>query len=188
MGSGGMWGIGRIVGKIIERGFMGTVVMGVDPGFHVTGFAIMCSDGSRSQVLDCGFLKMKSSQSLSQRVGLFYSFFKEKIIQHNVTEIALETSFLGKNAQTFLKLGFLRGILLLLVDQYSLSLHEFAPREVKIALTGFGGASKEQVATMVLRFFPSLRAYGPTAQADVTDALAITLCGLWRYGAQAGRA
>jgi crossover junction endodeoxyribonuclease RuvC len=157
-----------------------TVVLGVDPGFHVTGYAISLRDSQRVLLLDCGYLKMSSQHHLSKRVGQFYTFFTEKIAKHQVTTIALETSFLGKNAQTFLKLGYLRGILYLLADQHALALHEFAPREIKVSVTGFGGASKEQVAGMMLRLFPRLSEFGAIERNDVTDALAICLCGIWQ--------
>jgi crossover junction endodeoxyribonuclease RuvC len=155
------------------------VVLGVDPGFHITGYAIMSKQAGRVLILDCGYLKMSSQHALSQRTGQFYAFFQEKVNQHNVTMIALETSFLGKNAQTFLKLGFLRGILYLLADQHKTILSEFAPREIKMAVTGFGGASKEQVAAMVMRLFPRLAEFGAVERNDVSDALAVCLCGLW---------
>ena len=159
---------------------MGEVtILGVDPGFGVTGFSVVKTDQGKSFLLDCGYLKMSSSKHLSERTGIFYAFMQEKIICHGVNQVALETSFLGKNAQVFLKLGYLRGILYLLADQHKLALHEFAPREVKTAVTGFGGASKEQVAMMMLTMFPKLNEFGSIEKADVTDALAVALCGLW---------
>ena len=90
--------------------------------------------------------------------------------------MALETPFLGKNAQNFLKLGYLRGIVYLLADKNNIMLSEFTPTQVKQAVTGFGGASKDQVARMVLQLFPKIAA---PDKLDVTDALAVTLCGLW---------
>jgi crossover junction endodeoxyribonuclease RuvC len=154
------------------------IVLGVDPGFSVTGFALVAK-AQRITVLDCGYLKMSAQKTLSQRTGQFYAFFQQKIIEHHVTHIALETSFLGKNAQTFLKLGFLRGILFLLADQHNLVLSEFAPREVKLAVTGSGAASKDQVADMMMRLFPTLGSLPQVERADATDALAVALCGLW---------
>ncbi len=165
-----------------------SVILGVDPGFHVTGYAILKKESGKTFLIDCGYLKMSSAQTLSTRVGIFYKFFNEKITTCCVREIALETSFLGKNAQTFLKLGYLRGVLYLLADQHGQILHEFAPREVKAAVTGFGGASKEQVANMVFRLFPRVSELGVSVQSDVTDALAISLCGLWMPGSVLARA
>jgi crossover junction endodeoxyribonuclease RuvC len=155
------------------------VILGVDPGFSVTGFALVTKEGQQVSVLECSYLKMSSQKTLAERTGQFYAFFLEKIQTHGVTAISLETSFLGKNAQTFLKLGFLRGILHLLADQHKLILNEFAPREIKMAVTGFGGASKDQVAGMMIRIFPKLIEFAAVERADATDALAIALCGLW---------
>ena len=132
------------------------VIMGIDPGFHVTGFSIMKTDSSKAFMVDYGYLQMSSKKHLSERVKIFYDFFLEKIIFFSVSQISLETSFLGKNAQTFLKLGYLRGILYLLASQNDIGISEFAPREIKMSVTGFGGATKEQVAIMMYRMFPKL--------------------------------
>lgn len=154
------------------------IVLGIDPGFRFAGFGILRKEGGKAYLLDYGYLKLPQKDSLSMRTKLFYDFFKEKIKTHSVDHLSLETPFLGKNAQNFLKLGYLRGILYLLSAQHNLKLHEFAPRQVKLALTGFGGASKEQVARVILRLF---KIESPKKD-DVTDALAVTLCGLWHSG------
>tara|TARA_A100001037_G_scaffold278438_1_gene279376 strand:- start:33 stop:518 length:486 start_codon:yes stop_codon:yes gene_type:complete len=156
-------------------------MLGIDPGFRFAGFGILKKEQHRAYLLDYGLLKLPPKKSLVERTGLFYSTFKEKIETHKVTHLALETPFLGKNAQNFLKLGYLRGILYLLADQYNLEIHEFAPRQVKSALTGFGAATKEQVARVILRLFPKIT---EPQKDDVTDALAVTLCGLWQQKAQ----
>lgn len=153
------------------------VILGVDPGFRFAGYGILKKEGGKAFLLDYGYLKLPPTKSLMERTGLFYECFNQKIITHKVDHLALETPFLGKNAQNFLKLGYLRGILYLLTDQHKLKIHEFAPRQIKSALTGFGGASKEQVARVILRLFPKME---PPKKDDVTDALAVTLCGLWQ--------
>ena len=153
------------------------VVLGIDPGFSITGFGILKKEGGKTFLIDYGYLKLPVSKHLSERISVFHDFFVQKIEQHQVTDIALETPFLGKNAQNFLKLGYLRGILYLLAHKKNTDLHEFAPREVKQSVTGFGGASKEQVARVVLQLFPRLIM---PKKLDVTDALAVTLCGLWK--------
>lgn len=155
------------------------IILGIDPGFSVTGFSVIKQAAGSTSVLDFGYLKLKSEHSLSKRVGEFNTFFQSKIDHFKITDIALETSFLGQNAQTFLKLGYLRGILYLLADQHQCTLHEFAPREIKQAVTGSGGASKEQVALMLHRIFPQLNTLATAVKNDVTDALAIGLCGVW---------
>lgn len=152
------------------------VIIGIDPGFHVTGYGIIKKEGHTSYLLDCGYLQMSSEKHLSERVHIFHTFFTQKITAFSITDLALETPFLGKNAQNFLKLGYLRGILYLLAHEYKMKLHEFAPREVKQSITGYGGASKDQVARVVMQLFPKLK---EQKKQDVTDALAVTLCGLW---------
>lgn len=153
------------------------VLLGIDPGFIFAGFGILKKDSTKTFLLDYGLLKLPAQEPLAIRTKIFYEFFKEKIITHKVTHLSLETPFLGKNAQNFLKLGYLRGLLYLLSAQYDLTLHEFAPRQVKLSLTGFGGASKEQVARVIGQLFPGIKI--EDLKEDVTDALAVTLCGLW---------
>lgn len=152
------------------------IILGVDPGFGFAGFGIIKKEGHKAFLLDSGYLAMSPTKPLHERVGQFHDFFTTKVTTWQVTTIALETPFLGKNTQTFLKLGYLRGILYLLAAKHNLTIAEFAPREIKQALTGFGGASKDQVARVVLQLFPKLE---QPKKADVTDALAVTLCGLW---------
>jgi crossover junction endodeoxyribonuclease RuvC len=152
------------------------IVLGVDPGFQVTGYGILKKDGNKAYLLDHGYLKLPASKSLVVRIGMFHDFFTEKIMTWKVTDIALETPFLGKNAQNFLKLGYLRGNLYLLANQHNANILEFSPREIKQSITGFGGASKEQVARVVQQLFPGLK---DPKKLDVTDALAVTLCGFW---------
>ena len=152
-------------------------ILGIDPGWHITGFGILRKDERAVVLVDYGYLSMSTAKSLVERSGIFHDYFAEKIKIHGVTDLALETPFLGKNAQNFLKLGYLRGLLYLLSNKNNLVLHEFAPREVKQTVTGFGGASKDQVSRVVMQLF----AHAIKAQKyDVTDALAVTLCGLWQ--------
>lgn len=155
---------------------MDVVVLGIDPGFTTTGFGIIKREQRRTALCDYGALRMSSSHSLSHRIGIFYDFLVPKIIQWQVNVIALETPFLGKNAQNFLKLGYLRGILYLLAHQYDASLSEFTPMQVKRSITGYGSAQKEQVARALIQLLPGL---AMPSKLDITDAIAVTLCGLW---------
>ena len=153
------------------------IVLGIDPGTRITGYGIAKKEGNKISLLDYGFLRLGATAELPVRIGVFHRFFTEKIIKLGVTDIALETPFLGKNAQNFLKLGYLRGVSYLLADTHTLALHEFGPRQVKQTLTGFGGAEKEQVARVLLRLFPGMKF---PEKFDVTDAIAVTLCGVWQ--------
>jgi len=154
------------------------VILGIDPGFRFAGFGILKKEGRQALLLDYGYLAMSSTDSLVTRVGTFHQFFEEKIATWGVTIISLETPFLGKNTQSFLKLGYLRGIVYLLAHKYSIELREFAPMEVKQSITGYGSATKDQVARVVLQLFPTMEV---PKKEDVTDALAVTLCGFWAH-------
>lgn len=154
-----------------------SIVLGIDPGFHFTGYGILKKDHASITLIDYGCLSMPSTKSLAERTCIFHDFFEQKIHTLAITDIALETPFLGKNAQNFLKLGYLRGILYLLAHKNSCQLHEFAPRQVKQTVTGYGGASKDQVSRVVRQLFSSAI---KAEKFDVTDALAVTLCGLWQ--------
>jgi len=153
------------------------VFLGVDPGLQYSGFGVAKKEGPRILLLDFGYLYMPSTKSIPERIEIFYNHFVTLVQKHQVKTVILETPFLGKNAQNFLKLGYLRGILYLIANQRQLKIIEFTPRQVKLALTGHGGASKEQVARVVQKLFPKLTV---PKKADVTDALAVTLCGVWK--------
>ena len=152
------------------------IILGIDPGLHISGYGIIKKENNKIILIEHGFLKMNPAKPLPERVGEFYAYFDNKIKIVGASDIALETPFLGKNAQNFLKLGYLRGILYLLGNQHNLKIHEFAPRQVKLSITGFGGASKDQVARVVVQLFPALKM---PSKNDVTDAIAVTLCGAW---------
>jgi crossover junction endodeoxyribonuclease RuvC len=153
-----------------------TCILGIDPGFMRTGVAVIMVDGKKIGVMEQGVLALGKKETLHERVAEFYVRIDQLITQHAVTCIALETPFLGKNAQNFLKLGYLRGIVYLLVAQRSLQLYEYAPMQVKKSVTGWGGASKEQVCEVLLRLFPALSA---PKYLDASDALALALTAAW---------
>jgi len=153
------------------------IILGIDPGTRFSGYAILKKEKNSVFLLEHGFLKLGARKPLPERVLNFNDNFERIIKKYAVTDISIETPFLGKNAQNFLKLGYLRGIIYLLAQKYKINILEFTPREVKVSITGFGGASKEQVATMVYRMFPRLP---DVKRDDVTDALAVSLCALWQ--------
>lgn len=156
------------------------IIMGVDPGTRYAGYGVLKKEKTTT-LIDYGCLDISKKKSLVKKIGAIYEFFSKKVKDLEVTHIAIETPFLFKNASTFLKLGYVRGILYLIADQNNLEISEFTPCEVKQQITGYGKASKEQVANMVLKYFPIEKTLSVKPQRDdVTDALAISLCGLWR--------
>ena len=114
--------------------------------------------------------------NLVKKIGALYEFFAVKVQELKITHLSIETPFLHRNASVYLKLGYVRGILYLIADQHDLEIREFSPAEVKVQVTGYGNASKEQVSNMILKFFSIKK----PQRDDVTDALAISLCGVWR--------
>jgi crossover junction endodeoxyribonuclease RuvC len=158
------------------------IILGIDPGCTVTGYSILKKINQKISILDYGYLPLPAKKHLSIRIGIFYEFFIKKLDSFpEVTHIALETPFLHKNAQSFLKLGYLRGVLYLIADKRKLGLFEFSPREVKLAVAGYGNASKEQVAKTLQLYFPNLT---EQKKDDVTDAIAVSLCGAWSENVQ----
>ncbi len=158
---------------------MDKIILGIDPGLRITGFSVLKLSGTTPFALDLGFLDLKKVESIPDRLLAFENFLIDKLVSHSVNCIALETPFLGKNARTFLTLGYLRGIMLLTAKKHNLEVFEFAPTTVKVSVTGYGAASKEQVARTIGMFFPQILKLKQTAVSDVTDALAVGLCGLW---------
>jgi crossover junction endodeoxyribonuclease RuvC len=154
------------------------VVLGVDPGCVVAGFCVIeKKHNQKLSLLHAGALNLSSKKPLSTRVHMFYTFMKSCIEKYKCSVLALETPFLGKNAQSFLKLGYLRGVLYLLAEEYSLRICEFSPPQVKQAITGYGRAPKEQLARVVMRFFPR---FSMPEKLDITDAMAVCMCACWR--------
>ncbi|MEI7694806.1 MAG: crossover junction endodeoxyribonuclease RuvC [Chlorobium sp.] len=153
------------------------VVLGIDPGSLNTGYGIIRHDSSGFSLLVCGVIRLHSSKSHPERIGQICRELEEVIVAFQPERLALETAFLSRNVQSALKLGQVRGAVIALAMSRHLALHEYAPREVKSAITGRGAASKEQVAFMVARI---LGITEPPNSYDVTDALGIALCDLLR--------
>ena len=155
------------------------IILGIDPGFIAAGFSVILVTSGRIILKEAGALRQSSTHTIPHRILCFHDFFSSKIVEMGVTELALETPFLGKNAQNFLKLGYLRGVLLFLAERNELVVHEFAPRQVKRALTGYGQADKMQVFRVLSRLFPG---FSQPDSLDVSDAVAIGLCAAWQSG------
>ncbi len=153
------------------------VVLGVDPGSLNTGYGVLHCDSGRVSVLVCGLIRLHSGRSHPERIGEICHELEQVIVDFKPDRLALETAFLSRNVQSALKLGQVRGAVIALAMSKHLILHEYAPREVKSAITGKGAASKEQVAFMVARMLGLGAVPEPY---DVTDALGIALCDLLR--------
>jgi crossover junction endodeoxyribonuclease RuvC len=145
-------------------------ILGLDPGSLRTGYGVIdCADGNLTIVAQ-GCIAT-SGGPLADRLRIIHARVAELIELHRPREVAVERVFLSKNADSALKLGQARGAALAAVPA-SLGVHEYAPRAVKLAVVGTGGAEKAQVAHMVKQL---LRVELRLA-ADAADALAIAIC------------
>ena len=153
------------------------VVLGVDPGSLNTGYGVIRQDSGGVSVPVCGVIRLSPRRTHAERIGEIYRELANVIDEFQPERLALETAFLSRNVQSALKLGQVRGAVIALAMNQNLILHEYAPREVKSAVTGKGAASKEQVAYMVTSMLGLAVAPQPY---DVTDALGIALCDLLR--------
>ncbi|TLU82337.1 MAG: crossover junction endodeoxyribonuclease RuvC [Chlorobium sp.] len=155
------------------------VVLGVDPGSLNTGYGVISFDSGAFSMLSCGVIRLHSLRSHAERIGRIYRELEKVIDIFQPERVAIETVFLCRNPQSALKLGQVRGAVIALVMNKGLGLHEYAPREVKLAVTGKGAARKEQVSFMVSRMLGLKEEPGPY---DITDALGLALCDLLRAG------
>jgi crossover junction endodeoxyribonuclease RuvC len=145
-------------------------ILGLDPGSLRTGFGIIDCAGGSLTIVAQGCIAT-SGGPLADRLRHIHARVSELIEQHQPQEVAVERVFLAKNADSALKLGQARGAALAAVPA-SLDVHEYAPRAVKLAVVGVGGAEKAQVSHMVRQLLRlDLR-----LAADAADALAIAIC------------
>jgi len=145
-------------------------ILGLDPGSLRTGFGVIDCAGGTLTIVAQGCIATAGGP-LADRLRIIHTKVAELIQLHNPQEIAVERVFLSKNADSALKLGQARGAALAAVP-VSLEVHEYAPRAIKLAVVGVGGAEKAQVAHMVKQL---LRVNLKLA-ADAADALAIAIC------------
>jgi crossover junction endodeoxyribonuclease RuvC len=145
-------------------------ILGLDPGSLRTGYGVIdCSAGTLTIVAQ-GCIAT-SGGPLADRLRVIHAKVAELIGLHRPQEVAVERVFLSKNADSALKLGQARGAALAAVPA-SLGVHEYAPRAIKLAVVGVGGAEKVQVAHMVKQLLALEMKLG----ADAADALAIAIC------------
>ncbi|NTV01690.1 MAG: crossover junction endodeoxyribonuclease RuvC [Chlorobiaceae bacterium] len=155
------------------------IILGVDPGSRITGYGVISGGDAGFSVLACGVVRMKGSMPLPERIGMIWSGLEEVVAATRPDGIAIETAFVGRNVRSALILGQVRGAVIALAARNGLPVREYAPREVKMAVTGYGSAGKEQVASMLTRM---LSLGGKPMPSDATDALGIAFCELSRSG------
>src|SRR5205807_3505658 len=130
-------------------------ILGVDPGSVTTGFGVIDYERGRLVLVAQGSINTRRGAELPQRLQRIHDELLAVIQQHAPEAIAVETPFAGNNVKSLIQLSHARGVVLLAASRSGVDVFEYAPRSVKSAIVGFGGAEKEQVATMVRRLLPA---------------------------------
>lgn len=151
------------------------IILGIDPGTNIMGYAILKTVGKQSEVLEMGVLKMTRMSDQSEKLSAIFEKISQLIKEYQPGILAIEAPFLGKNPQSMLKLGRAQGVAIGACLHHSMQVYEYPPRKIKQAITGNGNASKEQVATMLRHM---MKVPDDTNYLDATDALAAAVCHL----------
>lgn len=151
-------------------------IIGIDPGTMVTGWGVVEAVGPSVNHIAHGTITTGGAPTQADRLSLIYRGVEEVIRSYKPDGMSLERVFFARNAQSALKLGQARGVALLAAAHHGLAVHEYAAVEIKMAVVGYGQASKEQVQKMVA----ALLHIGERMAADAADALAAAVCHIHR--------
>jgi crossover junction endodeoxyribonuclease RuvC len=157
------------------------IIIGIDPGTVVTGWGVVEAVGSSLSYIAHGTIATGGTRGQGDRLSLIYRGIQEVIKSYEPDGISLEQVFFARNAQSALKLGQARGVALLAAAHNGVAVHEYAAAEIKVAVVGYGQATKEQVQRMV----GSLLKVTGKIPTDAADALAVAICHLHRQSFQA---
>jgi len=149
------------------------IVLGIDPGTAAMGWGIVERTGSRLRAVDYGCLVTSPDRPLPERLNAIHAHVAELIETHSPDLLAVERLFFSKNAQSAFGVGQARGVVLLAAAQAGVAVREATPNEVKVGVTGYGNADKEQVGRMVGVILQLPEVPSPD---DTADALAIGIC------------
>lgn len=151
------------------------VIMGIDPGTNVMGYGIIKCIGNKAEMVAMGVIDMRKESDPYLKLGHIFERVTGIIDEYLPDEIAIEAPFFGKNVQSMLKLGRAQGVAIAAAIQHSVPVHEYVPMKIKMAITGTGTASKEQVAGMLQRMLKIAKDDMPKFM-DATDALGAAYC------------
>lgn len=148
------------------------LILGVDPGSTITGYAVI-EKNSGIKVLSMGIIKLSSYKDHQTKLREIFFRIQDVIERFGPTHMAIEAPFYGKNPQSMLKLGRAQGVAIAAASAMDLEIQEFSPKRIKQSVTGNGNASKEKVAGMLALI---LKQDLDQATLDATDALAAAVC------------
>jgi len=148
-------------------------ILGIDPGFGRLGYAVITAKGNDLGLLVCDAVMTPKTLAYPQRLQQIYEQLGVIIAQYRPQEAASEKLFFGKNVTTAIAVAQARGVAILLLEQRGVSIAEYTPSAVKLAVTGYGAARKEQVGYMVRQLLHLPAVPKPD---DAADAAAIAIC------------
>lgn len=149
--------------------------MGIDPGTNIMGYGLLKISGNKASMMAMGVIDMRKIRDPYLRLGRIFDIVTSLIEEFLPDEMAIEAPFFGKNIQSMLKLGRAQGVAIAAAIHHDIPIHEYAPLKIKMAITGQGLASKQQVASMMKRLL-NLKEDEHVQFMDATDALAAAYC------------
>ncbi len=151
------------------------IVLGIDPGTATTGYGLVYEDDNGPQLVTCGVILTPSGLPMPDRLVTIYQAIKDLIALHQPATGAVEKLYFQKNVSTAMTVGQARGVALLAMAQAGMSIGEYNPADVKMAVAGYGGADKKQMQGMVKAVLNLTDIPKPD---DAADALAVAICHL----------
>ncbi|WP_375251236.1 crossover junction endodeoxyribonuclease RuvC [Sphingomonas sp.] len=148
------------------------IILGLDPGLGTTGWGVIRAEGNRLSHVANGQIRTDPSMPLPRRLANLYAALIDVLRAERPDEAAVEEVLGNTNAQSTLKLGQARGVVLLAASGAGLTIGEYHPSTVKKAVVGTGGAEKRQIQAMMAVLLPGVKLAGP----DAADALAVAVC------------
>lgn len=151
------------------------IILGIDPGTTIMGYGLLQITGNKPSLIAMGVLDLKKYSDHYIKLQKIFNRTLSLIDEFHPDCLAIEAPFFGKNVQSMLKLGRAQGVAISAALYRNLSITEYAPLKIKLAITGNGNASKEQVADMLRRFL-NIPTDKMLPQLDATDGLAAAFC------------
>ena len=166
---------------MIKKSNTEKIILGIDPGTNVMGYGVIRIIGNKAELVVMGVIDMRKESDPYLRLGKIFDRVTGIIDSYLPDEMAIEAPFFGKNVQSMLKLGRSQGVAIAAAVGHSVPVHEYAPMKIKMAITGHGQASKEQVAAMLQRLLRIDTEEMPKLM-DATDALGVAYCHFMQQG------
>ena len=156
-------------------------ILGIDPGTNILGYSVIEQRNKSVEILTMDVLVLGSKEEMNTKMKSLFDKIVEIIDCYHPDILAIEAPFFGKNVQSMLKLGRAQGVAMAAAISRDIPITEYAPLKIKMAITGNGAASKEQVAGMLQRMLRiETQDFGPSL--DATDALGVAYCHYLQMG------